>query len=477
MSAFTVDLDTGLLSFDDTIPPYFVQPELINTRLDLLVDGYGVYSLVNGNVLIEGSGFAQPSRILSASGTMTLTDGTIITLDPEDIVAYQTNFDAGQVPIGTTAAATFSLTLANDDRRWDYGGEELGTKSLDGAIISLQMSAYRAIENDDFIVTPDIIDGELTLTGDGEESLFSIVDGELVYTGDNTYIITDGILTVTDDLYVWGWQDMPLGVFVVDKIDNQQHIPALTLSGSDYMGNRMMTAYVDNNTYPATYQTIVADACTQAGVTLKAGAIPSGASSIAIKPILPTGKATTCRDIVGWISALAGANALINTDGLLEVRAIDDTGERVDPARYVKLTTNNNFASMNYEIRLYEYAAPMDTPPLTKTYALNGDAPYYIVDIRDNPYLYYGNANNQTILDNKINLVALWVMARHSALMEWTGSETISPLDTMTVELLNGAEIKVGVTQHLVRFDTGLGMESGCDLPTVTLSNAMTAYK
>ena len=33
-------------------------------------------------------------------------------------------------------------------------GQKLGTKSLDGAIISLQMSAYRAIENGDFIVTP-----------------------------------------------------------------------------------------------------------------------------------------------------------------------------------------------------------------------------------------------------------------------------------------------------------------------------------
>ena len=31
-------------------------------------------------------------------------------------------------------------------------------------------------------------------------------------------------------------KDMASGVFVVDKIDNQQHIPALTLSGSDYLG-------------------------------------------------------------------------------------------------------------------------------------------------------------------------------------------------------------------------------------------------
>lgn len=476
--AFSVDLNTGRLMFDDNAPPFFVQPELINAATRLLVDGYGAYSLLSGNVWVEGSGFAQPSRELSASGAITLIDGTVITLTGDDIVSYQTNFDVGSnAPIGATPSATIALQLANDDRRWDYGGSEIGIKTLDGAIVTLQMSSYCAVSDADFIVTPNIIDGELLMTGDGEESLFAVTDGELIYTGDNAYTVEDGDLTVTDDLYLWGYQYMDAGVYVIDKIDNQQHLPYITLSGSDYMGNYMMTEYVDDNTYPATYQTIIEDVCDQAGVTLKSGNIPFYNSTITVKPVMPTGKITTCRDVAGWVAALAGANAVINTDGELEVRAIDDVGERISPARYIKLTTNNDFASMNYTVRLYEYSAPVDTPPLEKTYSLNGAAPYYIIDIRDNPYLFYGNANNQTILDNRLNLVALWIFARHSARIEWAGSDTISPLDTVTVELLNGNEILVGATQHMTRFDMGLSMETGCDLPSVTMANSLTAYR
>lgn len=546
MSAFTVDLDTGELLFDDNVPPYFTQPELINSNLDLLIDGYGVYSLLTGNVFVEGSGFSQPSRILSAVGTLTLIDGTVIVLTGDDIVSCQTSFDVGQeVPIGATPSTTIKLVLANDDRRWDYGGAEIGTKTLDGAIIYIEMSAYSAISDDDFIVTPSFSDWELSLTGDGEEDLFSIVDGELVYTGDNNYLIEDGSLVTIDELYLWGYQYLPLGYFVVDAIDNQQHLPVVTLMGCDYMGNYMMHPYIDSNTYPATYQAIVEDACDQAGVTLmpadtvivaadelefmtydimllvawidkeiglvwehttthalkrlirldpnddgitfiwksivvgeiRTGAIPFGSSTIAVAPVMPTGKIVTCRDIVGWIAMLAGANAIINLDGELEVRALDDNGELISPSRYITLTYNSDFASTNYTIRLYEYGAPPSTAPLEKSYSLNGDVPYYIIDIRDNPYLFYESASNQSILDDRINLVALWIMDRHSARIEWAGSDTIKPLDTMLVEMLNGVEIKIAATQHYVKFDTGLIMESGCDLSTVTMANSLTAYK
>ena len=36
---FSVDLNTGRLMFDDNVPPFFVQPELINAATRLLVDG------------------------------------------------------------------------------------------------------------------------------------------------------------------------------------------------------------------------------------------------------------------------------------------------------------------------------------------------------------------------------------------------------------------------------------------------------
>lgn len=156
-------------------------------------------------------------------------------------------------------------------------------------------------------------------------------------------------------------------------------------SGYDRMYSSMEMTYVSKLKYPNKDINIVKEICTQAGITFVESTMDDKTISIATAP-----KGYTRREMLGYLSARQGKNAVINSQGQLEFRWYKDADYTIRPTKYyengLKFTTSKAF---KVEKIVCEVATDNDSKTLTSgsgTMAVNISNPFMTQAVLDAVY-------------------------------------------------------------------------------------------
>ena len=208
---FSVDLTTGVLSYDDTTYP--LTAKMVN-ETELMVNGYGSFDGFNGFVTIEDDLMQQQDRKLHIAADIWLAIDEIglPRLHDADIVSFNSSRDIGDPFIyGSTPVMSYSLTIADDNHKWNG-------INFDAANIVVWIGAEDA-------------------------------NGDVEY--------------------------QQYGRFTVDSIDMQSHKNTVTLNGVDSMGTLMLKEFDDSGISIYTIGNVALWACAQAGVQCDISGIPN----------------------------------------------------------------------------------------------------------------------------------------------------------------------------------------------------------
>ena len=140
--------------------------------------------------------------------------------------------------------------------------------------------------------------------------------------------LRDKTITVSIGADVSGTvQYVPLGTFVVATCKQVDDTTMVTAYDAAYYA--LGGIYTPNVSSGATVAAVLSDVATQCGLSL--ATLPAAASTTNVVGDL-TGK--TCRDMVGYLAALVGCNALIDRDGKLALRWFASSGQSYSPSDY-----------------------------------------------------------------------------------------------------------------------------------------------
>lgn len=138
------------------------------------------------------------------------------------------------------------------------------------------------------------------------------------------YDLQDAPITVEVGAEVDGAiQYVPLGRFYVTSQERAED--STTITGYDAAYYALGGEYVPSGS-PATALAVLGDICTQVGLTLD-----YGGADVAIEGDLT---AHTCREMVGYMAALLGCNAVISREGALKLIWYTDNGQSITPDDY-----------------------------------------------------------------------------------------------------------------------------------------------
>lgn len=164
-----------------------------------------------------------------------------------------------------------------------------------------------------------------------------------------------------------------IGIFKITSATAEEGKTSYT--GYDRMYSSMEMTYVSKLTYPAKDINIVKEICTQAGITFVESTMDDKTISIATAP-----KGYTRREMLGYLAARQGKNAVINSQGQLEFRWYKDADYTIRPTKYyengLKFTTSKAF---KVEKIVCEVATDNDSKTLTSgsgTMAINISNPF-----------------------------------------------------------------------------------------------------
>ena len=182
-------------------------------------------------------------------------------------------------------------------------------------------------------------------------------------------------------------QYVPLGTFAVT--DCKQAEGTTTITAYDAAYYALGSTYVPNVSSGATVAAVLSDVATQCGLTL--ATLPAAASTTSVVGDL-TGK--TCRDMVGYLAALMGCNALIDRDGKLALRWFASSGQSYSPSDYynagLSIDGTSTLACIRAEVETTTTDADGNTSVTTNTYTAGGTGVGIAIQ---NPYM------TQAILD------------------------------------------------------------------------------
>ena len=182
-------------------------------------------------------------------------------------------------------------------------------------------------------------------------------------------------------------QYVPLGTFAVT--DCKQAEGTTTITAYDAAYYALGGTYTPNVSSGATVAAVMSDVATQCGLTL--ATLPAAALTTAVTGDL-TGK--TCRDMVGYLAALVGCNALIDRDGKLALRWFSDSGQSYSPSDYynagLSIDGTSTLACIQATVDVTTTDADGNTSVNTDTYTAGGTGVGIAVQ---NPYM------TQAILD------------------------------------------------------------------------------
>lgn len=403
---FDVDISTGVLTYDDATYP--AVPKMVNDD-ELMISGWGDFYESNSTAYVDDSPFTQPSRTMHIKATVTLRDNTVINLGDADCVRFQSASDTGPMFLfGANPVATYSLALANADRRWDAGSSLLGSRSLDGADVMVELGAEDANETPQYVA---------------------------------------------------------MGRFLVDAVDNQSYNTVVTISGCDYMGNKMMTEFVDISSYPPgrTKSDVALLACSLAGVSCDVSALAYTDGEI-VKPTFSS--KVTCRDVVGWIAQMSQGAVYIDGAGVLRFFShFFHTPTYIYPAQYMTITTSLPFYGYNYRLLATTYGG---ATTYDVTYEPIPGAPFYLFSITLSPFMPI-DANIVTRLTEEyIESAGLLISVLTSGYVAWRGGGFIAPTSQILVAKTSGETITFKAMQNRVSFDGSLTCETGYDANSLT---------
>ena len=174
-----------------------------------------------------------------------------------------------------------------------------------------------------------------------------------------------------------------IGIFKITSATAEEGKTSYT--GYDRMYSAMEMTYVSKLAYPAKDINIVKEICTQAGITFAESTMDDKTISIATAP-----KGYTRREMLGFLSARQGKNAVINSQGQLEFRWYKDADYTIRPTKYyengLKFTTSKAF---KVEKIVCEVATDKDSKTLTSgsgTMAINISNPFMTQAVLDAVY-------------------------------------------------------------------------------------------
>lgn len=270
--------------------------------------------------------------------------------------------------------------------------------------------------------------------------------------------VTAAMVTLTINQEV-AWRDKTIVVSVGAEVDGTtQYVPLGTFAVTDCKqaeGTTTITAYdaayyALGGTYTptvssgATVAAVLSDVAAQCGLAL--ATLPAAASTTNVVGDL-TGK--TCRDMVGYLAALVGCNALIDRDGKLALRWFAASGQSYSPSDYYNagLSIDGTFtlACIRAEVETTTTDADGNTSVTTNAYTAGGTGVGISIQ---NPYM------TQVILD------AVW--ASIGGLAYTVGScDIFHGLLTEPGDLVTITD-KTGVAHTLAVMTLELSIDGGC---------------
>ncbi len=132
-------------------------------------------------------------------------------------------------------------------------------------------------------------------------------------------------------------QYIQLGIFTVTKQTSDGEYTSYEAYDRMYKADM---PYFSDMTFPSTDKAILNEICSKLGISLATNIVT--AHTISDKP-----QGYTYREIIGYMAMLQGCNAVINSDGNLELRWYKDSGYVLDGHKYyqqgVTLTTSKDF--------------------------------------------------------------------------------------------------------------------------------------
>ena len=237
-------------------------------------------------------------------------------------------------------------------------------------------------------------------------------------------------------------QYVPLGTFVVATCKQVDDTTTVTAYDAAYYA--LGGTYTPTVSSGATVAAVLSDVAAQCGLTL--ATLPAAASTTNVVGDL-TGK--TCRDMVGYLAALVGCNALIDRDGKLALRWFAASGQSYSPSDYynagLSIDGTSTLACIRAEVETTTTDADGNTSVTTNAYTAGGTGVGISIQ---NPYM------TQVILD------AVW--ASIGGLAYTVGNCDIfhgllvEPGDLVTIT------DKTGVAHTLAVMTLELSIDGGC---------------
>lgn len=174
-----------------------------------------------------------------------------------------------------------------------------------------------------------------------------------------------------------------IGIFKITSATAEEGKTSCT--GYDRMYSSMEMTYVSKLKYPNKDINIVKEICTQVGIMFVESTMDDKTISIATAP-----KGYTRREMLGYLAARQGRNAVINSQGQLEFRWYKDADYTIRPTKYyengLKFTTSKAF---KVEKIVCEVATDNDSKTLTSgsgTMAINISNPFMTQAVLDAVY-------------------------------------------------------------------------------------------
>ncbi len=308
-----------------------------------------------------------------------------------------------------------------------------GGATLDDSVIA-SIEVKRAVVPDSGLLLGTVIAQQATIV---------LLDPEAVYAPED-FTGAEFTLSIGVEVAGGGFEYVPLGIFTADQPKRSENI--LSILAYDRMV-RAERPYVSALTYPSTVGAVLAEAASQSGLTLAAGAILN--SGLAV-PAAITG--ATCRQVIGWAAEVAAGFAQLNRAGKLEIVPLA-AGSAVEA-----LTPANYFPPMSvadapwWADGVVVSATPEDAGITFGT----ATRPWPIIG---NPFLVDNPVTEITAIVDALAGVELWPFAA-----DWQGNPALDPGDVITVQ-----DYKTGTVRNTL---TGIetlryngGMRSTLALP------------
>ena len=347
---------------------------------------------------------AQSCRKTHLRATMTLQTGYAYPLTGSDILSFSLSegVSGGVMLLGSAVSAHGTLMLCNKDGAWQEGGTKLGTRSLQGATVQVEV----------------------------------------------------GVETSSGVIFE------PAGCFIVSDIRIRESEDAIVLSGYEMLVHRFAAPFDDQITYPCTLKSLFAAIVSQSGCIYIGQPACNGDVLLAQKPAWSDG--CTLRQAMAHVAGAMGCFVRLNRQGLITLLPINpQTSERIlSPDRFTSLSFTPGAFCFN---RLRIVPRGTKSSEIIES-ALDDALPAAadnLLTIENNPVFRAGAAELQQLSDNLC--AALRGLTLTAFEGELPGDPTLQIGDPLIVcDCMGKAHLSLLTSQQLT-FDAGFTAEISCE--------------